>query len=341
MVTHASQPFGDYREFAEQSMSAWKSLWSQALESMPGAQAASGRAGTGAAVERMLQGLKDYCAWLETMGAASSAAPDGLRWDQAFSKAFAGNLGEPFMRAFREVPDAGIANPEQWVESFRRFAAPMQQSLQGLLDLPAFGLAREHQEQAQRLGDAWIEYGEQATRYQKLIARVGRLASERLQDKLAEREAPGNQVDSLRALYDLWVDAAEDVYAEVALSDEFREVYGAMVNAQMRVRQLVQKQIEESSSQLGLPTRSEIDSLGRRVQELRRQNGAGSMQAMREELAQLRAELAELRDSQRRSTARAAGPGKKTVAKRTTGKTAAKKPAARKSSAKPQRAPRP
>ena len=340
MVTQASQPFGDYRELAEQSMSAWKSLWAQAMESMPAVDTATGAESASAVMERMLGGLKDYCAWLETMGAASAAAPDGLRWDQAFSRVFAGNPGEPFMRAFREVPDAGMANPGQWMESFRQFAAPMQKSLQGLLDLPAFGLGREHQEQAQQLGKAWVEYGEQATRYQNLIAKVGRLASERLQDKLADHDAPGRQIDSLRALYDLWVDAAEDVYAEVALSDEFREIYGAMVNAQMRVRQLVQKQVEQSGSQLGLPTRSEVDSLGRRLQELRRQSGAGAMQAMREELAQLRAELAELRGSQRRSTARASSTGKAS-GKTVSVTTATKKTTPRKSSAKPQRKQRP
>ena len=41
---------------------------------------------------------------------------------------------------------------------------------------------------------------------------------------------------SARALFDLWIDAAEEAYAQVALSPEFREVYGAYVNAQMRLR---------------------------------------------------------------------------------------------------------
>src|SRR3546814_17911491 len=90
---------------------------------------------------------------------------------------------------------------------------------------------------------------------------------QRLQGKMAE---PGRQVDSLKALYDLWVDASEEAYAEIALSDEFREVYGEMVNTQMRARQLQQQQTEQICQQLGVPTRSEVSSLGERIQALRR-----------------------------------------------------------------------
>lgn len=89
-----------------------------------------------------------------------------------------------------------------------------------------------------------------------------------MQRKLAE---PGFQVDSLKALYDLWVDAVEEAYAEIALSDEFREAYAAQGNTQMRVRQLQQQQVEQWCREIGLPTRSEVATLGQRLQELRRE----------------------------------------------------------------------
>ncbi|HET8898715.1 MAG TPA: poly(R)-hydroxyalkanoic acid synthase subunit PhaE [Rhodanobacteraceae bacterium] len=298
MATQSSLPYGDFQQMAEQSLAAWKSLWSQAMASAPAARAPAGDT-LEAGVTRLLDGLRNYCAWLETVGATSAATPDGLRWDQAFAKSFAGNLGQPFAQAFGEMADLGPLASDAWMQNFARMAAPVPQALRQMFDVPAFGLAREHQEQAQALGKAWLDYQEQSARYQALIARVGRMAAERLQDKLAERDAPGRQIETLRALYDLWVDGAEEVYAEVALSDEFREVYGAMVNAQMRVRSLLQKQVEEASSQLGIPTRSEVDSLGRRVQEMRRTASPASLQAMREEMEQLRQELAELRGNQR------------------------------------------
>ena len=104
------------------------------------------------------------------------------------------------------------------------------------MNLPAFGPMREHQEHYRDSALAWIDYQERLKRYNALMMKAARRGFELFEGKLSEREQPGRQIDSLRGLYDLWVDAAEEGYAEVALSGEFRDAYGALVNAQMRVR---------------------------------------------------------------------------------------------------------
>src|SRR5690606_27403588 len=76
------------------------------------------------------------------------------------------------------------------------------------LALPAFGPMREHQERYGKLALAWIDYQDKLRRYNDLMMQAARLGFERFEGKLAEREQPGRQIDSLRALYDLWVDAA-------------------------------------------------------------------------------------------------------------------------------------
>jgi hypothetical protein len=78
-------------------------------------------------------------------------------------------------------------------------------------------------------------------------------------------------VRSARALFDLWIDAAEEAYAEIALSPEFRKVYGDLVNAQMRVRAGVQQQVEQVSGTFGMPTRSEVDAAHRKIAQLERE----------------------------------------------------------------------
>ncbi|MCX7512435.1 poly(R)-hydroxyalkanoic acid synthase subunit PhaE [Frateuria hangzhouensis] len=138
----------------------------------------------------------------------------------------------------------------------------------GLLDTPAFGYTREQQAQQQALMRALLDHQQANARYQQLVGRAQAEGMARAQRQLAE---PGLQIDSLKAMYDLWVDAVEEAYAEIALSDEFREVYAAQANTQMRVRQLQQQQIEQWCREMGLPTRSEVDTLGQRLQELRRE----------------------------------------------------------------------
>ena len=112
----------------------------------------------------------------------------------------------------------------------------------------------------------------QDQRLQRADDEVGaaRLRSVRGQAGRARRTGPAAAV-SARAMFDLWIDSAEEAYAEIALSPEFRKVYGGLVNAQMRVRAGMQKEVEQMSEKLGMPTRSEVDSAHRKIAELERQ----------------------------------------------------------------------
>lgn len=273
-------------------------------------------------VERLLAGARSYFALLQSLaekGADGKADPqawaDRVRESFNFSGADAALRDNPLARALRELTGQGAKGFEQMLQGLE----PAMTEARALLDTPAFGFAREHQERYQHMAKAWLDYQHETNRYNALIARASQRAFEVFEDKLAERAEPGRQIDSVRGVYDVWVDAAEEAYAEVALSAEFREVYGALVNAQMRVRQGVQREVEKVSNDLGMPTRTEIDSIGKRVHELHRaaKNRAESDAALREEIAALRAEIEKLKGTQpkaprpRKPTAKAASKRRK------------------------------
>ena len=254
-------------------------------------------------VERLLAGARSYFALLQKLaeqGANGKADPQA--WTSAVRESFnfpgadAALFDNPLARAMRELSGQGAKGFEQMMETMQ----PAMHEARALLDLPTFGYAREHQEHYQRMAKAWLDYQHETNRYNALIARASRRAFEVFEDKLAERGEPGRQVDSVRGLYDLWVDAAEDAYAEIALSDEFREVYGALVNAQMRVRKHAQLEVEKVSNDLGIPTRTEIDSIGKRVHDLHRdaKDRAEHDADLRDEIAALHAEIEKLKGTQ-------------------------------------------
>ena len=137
--------------------------------------------------------------------------------------------------------------------------------------MPAFGFAREHQERAQALAQSQLRWQDALSAWQALMGKASQDAFDRFESKLAEREEPGRQLGSVRALFDLWVDAAEDAYAELALSPEFRRVYGELANAQMRLRADAQAIAEQAATLMGLPGRTELDSAHRKIAELERQ----------------------------------------------------------------------
>jgi class III poly(R)-hydroxyalkanoic acid synthase PhaE subunit len=251
-------------------------------------------------VERLLAGARSYFALLQSMaekGPQGNAGPQD--WSGAMRNAFnfpgadVAFIDNPLARAMRELAGQGARGFEQMMEGVQ----PAMREARALLDTPAFGYAREHQEHYQRMAKAMLDYQHEFNRYNALISRASRRAFEVFEDKLAERDEPGRQIETVRGLYDLWVDAAEDAYAEVALSEEFREVYGALVNAQMRVRKHMQREVEKVSNDLGIPTRTEIDSIGKRVHALHRdaKNRAEHDAGLRGEIAALRAEIEKLK----------------------------------------------
>lgn len=120
------------------------------------------------------------------------------------------------------------------------------------------------------LAQAQQDYQRSLLDYEQTMLHVAQLALARFEDLLSTRAEPGQQITSARALFDLWIDAAEQAYAEVALSPEFRRVYGSLTNAQMQLRLSVTTEIEQICQQLGMPTRTEVDSAYRKIADLER-----------------------------------------------------------------------
>ncbi|HEX7370279.1 MAG TPA: class III poly(R)-hydroxyalkanoic acid synthase subunit PhaE [Rhodanobacteraceae bacterium] len=287
-----------------------KTPWHEGLEQWSRMfDAGKAQASQSEVVERLLAGARSYFALLQSLaeknaGEKPQSCSDAVRESFNFPGADAALIDNPLARAMRELAGRGAQGFEQMMENLQ----PAMHEARALLDLPAFGYAREHQEHYQRTAKAWLDYQHETNRYNALIARASRRAFEVFEDKLAERAEPGRQIDSVRGLYDLWVDAAEDAYAEVALSPEFREVYGALVNAQMRVRQGVQRQVEKMSNDLGMPTRTEIDTMGKRLHDLNRdaKNQAEVLPGLVAEVAVLRAEVERLKSATANKPARTA-----------------------------------
>jgi class III poly(R)-hydroxyalkanoic acid synthase PhaE subunit len=151
----------------------------------------------------------------------------------------------------------------QLLETLQRQLGPWLQS-------PAFGPGREHQARWQALLRAQQDYQAHSRDYVEQIKQALDDAFTLFEQRLAEHEQPGNQLTSARAMFDLWIDAAEEAYAKVALSEPFQAVYAALGNAQMRLRAATQQEIERLTESFGLPTRTEMDAAHRRIAELER-----------------------------------------------------------------------
>ena len=261
--------------------------------------------------------------WLKLMqsvagqfaGRDTSSAEVAEAWREAVQR-----QGEPWaqwMPGMAAGPiggaDPGLKQAADWWQNWQREAAPW-------LEMPGLGLGRNQHQRWQTLARAQQEYQQQLQAHAELLKAVMEQAFKRFEQRLAEHEQEGAQLNSARAMFDLWIEAAEEAYASAALSPEFREASGAFANAHMRLRAALQQEVEQAAERLGMPTRTEMDAAHRRITELERQ------------VRQL------LRASQAPSTQTAAAKKpaskKSAVKKAVSKKPAAKKPASKKSTAK-------
>lgn len=200
-------------------------------------------------------------------GQEATAVDVARAWKEAL-----GASGEnPFPEMLRSLRGRGLQGLEQWVEDASPWLDAMREEGLSWLRMPTFGAGREHQERLQQLGEHMVEYQQASSAYAALMAKAQQEAFVIFEDRLIDHEEPGRQIQSARGLFDLWIDAAEEAYAQIALSPEFREVYGRLVNAQMRVRAGLQRMVEDASAQLGMPTRSELDGAHRKLAQLERE----------------------------------------------------------------------
>lgn len=273
---------GDLDALARQYWSAWgeqlRAAGAPAQPAAPGWNEAvgwwsqlarGGRTDTNDMLDRFNSQARGWFAQMQQLstqfsGQDSSAAEIARVWKQA--------LGDnPFANVLQGMQGPGQQGVEQWFQQVAPYLQAMQQNGKGLLGLPTFGITREHQQRWQQLAQAQLDHQQYSKAYQDLMAEAGKKAFERFEDKLAEHSEPGRQLGTARALFDLWIDAAEEAYAEIALSPKFREVYGEFVNSQMRVRAAVQNEIEETCGLLGIPGRTEVDGAHRKIVQLERE----------------------------------------------------------------------
>jgi class III poly(R)-hydroxyalkanoic acid synthase PhaE subunit len=139
-------------------------------------------------------------------------------------------------------------------------------------EFAALGLTRERQEAWQKfsrllahlqdvqaqLAGQWLKIGAETTK--KFAARAG----------AAGTDAPGS-MKSIKNLYDLWIECAEEVYGGVAHSPEYARLIADLANSSNAVRAEQQRELESWARQFDLPTRAEVNSLHQQVKLLRAQ----------------------------------------------------------------------
>jgi class III poly(R)-hydroxyalkanoic acid synthase PhaE subunit len=288
--------------------------------------------GSRAVGERMLELNKGYLQVAESMWSlvegARKAADAGTDWQTAWQQQIT-QLQELMQSAGgKAVPSAGLATfwgmPLQHfrqmassmsampgdVEKSLREGAPLTPEMLGramdsMLSAPSLGYTREWQEDTQEWMGYLLDHLQALQDYEAIFAKVGARGFDILSARLLAMAQEGKTFESLREVYNLWVDCGEEAYGELSNTEEFAKVQAHLTNTLMALKHHEQLLMTEVQGALNMPTRRELNTTHCRVHGLRREVRVAAHRI--EDLEDAVEELEELRAAVRALEAGAAG----------------------------------
>ena len=178
---------------------------------------------------------------------------------EVFSQWLNKNLLEFLGAPLWSSPFAGNNSANPFVNSSWSPMAPSE--FAPMKELPPIGLNRESELRWRELRDANAEQIKATSQLGRRLAGVYSTALKRFKQTLSDPSGDGEDITSLRELYDLWVSIAEQAYAEQVMTADYSKAFGNCINTSARAAKAWQELSDEVQQSINLPTRRELDSV--------------------------------------------------------------------------------
>ena len=195
------------------------------------------------------------------------------------------------LKTFTAQPLAGRAQPRDWTSFGSLLAGQFEQWLKGS---PAAGASFAATAGFPGAAAAWpgavplgptAAQGADAQSAWELVMKLGQLQGElarhwgeiarssaqRFIERIRTKGAPDLSAEGALALYETWVECAEEAYSATVRKDDFCRLQAQLTNTAMALLLAQRKQAEALARAWGLSTREEADALQRQIRELRRE----------------------------------------------------------------------
>ena len=177
---------------------------------------------------------------------------------------------EGIATAWRRILRGNGLWPE-WPQADNGSSAAFSALFSPWLDSPAFGPAREHLTRWQSLLRQQMDAVSEGAPLGQAIDAMMEAAIAGFEARLRQCEIDGKPLESARALFDLWIEAAEQAWESMASGEVFAQVSAQASQAQWQVQQTAQAELARFCHAVGLPTRAEVDQAHQRIVALERE----------------------------------------------------------------------
>lgn len=213
------------------------------------------------------------------------------------------------------------------------------ETIDKLFQVPGVGLTKDLQEKTQKTMRLWNDYQLSNQKYNAAFAMLGKQALDNLGEDILAKAKSGEKISSLKEIYNMWIDANEDVFAEYAKTEEFSKLYAAQVNSLVKFKSHYNELNDELLKSLNIPTTKGMESIARQQNAIKKElrDNREDQAKLLESLEKIRIDIEQLKGN-KSSVKKKTTSGNKKVQKKPQAKPAAKKsqpkPAAKKSQPK-------
>lgn len=286
-----SQPWLDFLQTAQSAWTPGRNPWAAAFGAPP-----SGAASSGPGMQALFDMLQ------ATVQATTQAAGAKVQTPQQvfdeMSKTMTPLLQQllqgqqPWQTLWASAaPNMSADGVFEWLQS-----QPLGRGLAGNDAAAPLGAAREYLRQGQAHSAKLAQLPAKLAAFAEVLRGFPDGLQQALRKRLTQLGDAQQSLDSVRAVLDLWIDAAEEAFAQIAHSKAYAQTQGELTDLLMELKIERQTMLDQSLEVIGLPSRRELDTTHRRVATLRREN-----RRYQSELAALRADVDNLKQSAARS----------------------------------------
>ncbi len=190
------------------------------------------------------------------------------------------------------------------------------ESASKLLEIPGIGLTRDLQQKSQKTIRLWNDYQQNSNKYNATFAMLGKQALDKLGQDILVMAESDKKITSLKDLYNMWVDANEEMFAEYAQTEEYSKLYADLVNSLVRFKKHYNEMMDDVLKNLNLPTTQGMGSITKQQHDIKKElhHNRQAQEKLQSAMKKLQSELDEMNRTK-----------KTTVQKKKTGKKATSK----------------
>jgi class III poly(R)-hydroxyalkanoic acid synthase PhaE subunit len=197
----------------------------------------------------------------ETM--SNMVQDQGKMWQEYLNQT--AHFSQPWAQAWQQTPGHLGRQDDGALELTRLYWDTYDQTFGRFLESPSLGYTRELDDRLRKGFRAWQQYRRADSEYQLVVAEAWIMLFEQFQRELMTMAENGQQVESLEALANLWMNTADPIFIEVFRSDKYIAAQNELLNAIMRHR-IQQRDIAELVLEFyDIPTRAEVDEAHRSI----------------------------------------------------------------------------